>query len=521
MRNYSRYGMILGILFILLSIIYYLFISSIWEFYSITLLVVGFILLIVYFLANIRRATEVIVRRDTKFGSNAFASIIIVLGIIVLVNFVFNKRDYRIDLTEGKQFSISPQTVKVVQGLNKEIKITAFFEGGIDTDMEDLFEQYLSLSDKLKFETVDPVKKPDIAKKYEVTQYGTIIIECGDRTEKINSTLEQDLTNTIVKASREKKKVLYFSEGHGEKDIDNSEKEGYSVAKEALEGVNYEVKKIFIAREGKIPDDCSALMIIGPTKELLPNELEMIDSCTNNGGKVFFLLDPEPSPGMNGYFKKWGVDVRNDVVIDLSGIGRLFGAGPGMPLVTDYGPHPITNDFKNVATFFAMTRSIAKMTTLPEDIDVVELAKTTPKSYGEAKLGKGDKPEFNEKEDIAGPLSIGVAVTKKISKQITDETIAEGAEAKEKAGKLVVFGDSDFACNTFVKMQGNLDLFLNVINWLAEEEDLISIRPKNPADRRVDLTAKQGHIFFYLSVFVLPLIFVISGITVYIKRKKL
>ena len=233
-------------------------------------MVVGFILLIVYFLANIRRATEVIVRRDTKFGTNAIASIIVVLGILVLVNFVFSKRNYRVDFTEGKMFSISSQTIQVLEGLDKEVKVTAFFEHGVSRDAEDLFVEYMNHSDKVTFETVDPVKNPSIATKYNITEFNSVIIECGEKIERISVPYEQDLTNAILKASREERKVIYFSEGHGERDIDNStDAAGYGFVKEALEGLNYEVNKIFIAREGSIPEDCAALVIPGSSKEFV------------------------------------------------------------------------------------------------------------------------------------------------------------------------------------------------------------------------------------------------------------
>ncbi len=519
MRNYTKYSGILGIVIIIIGFINYSM-NGFWEISSIILIGVGVILGIIYFITNLRKTVEVMGRRDTRYGGNAVASIISVLGILVLINFVFNKRNQRFDLTAAKQFSLSPQTVKLLKNLKKDIDIKSFFKEGTNGAMEDLISEYVNISNRLKHEFIDPDKKPAIAKKYEITQYGTIVVECGDKIERITSVLEQDITNALIKVSREGKKVIYFTEGHGEKDIESTDKDGYNFVKGTLTGENYEVKKIFLAREGSIPKDCAALVIVGPTKELLPAELDTIDTYINNAGKVFFLLDPAPSPGMKEYFKKWGVNVRDDFVIDYSGIGRLFGAGPGMPLVNEYGLHPITNDFKGVATFFPMARSVAKTENVLKDLDVVELAKTTERSFGETKLGK-DNTVRQDKEDTPGPLSLGVAVSRKLPRKITDETIAENIETKERSGSMVIFGDSDFASNSFVKMQGNMDLFLNSINWLAEEEDLISIRAKDPEDRRLNLTSKQSKFFFYFNIFVIPAIVIISGFTVFVKRRKL
>jgi len=523
MRNYTKYGGILGLILIIIGLINYSM-SGFWEISSIALIVVGILLGIIYFITNIRKTVEVMGRRDTKYGGNALASIISILGILVLINFVINKRNHRFDLTAAKQFSLSPQTIKVLKGLKTDVDIKSFFRGERTAGkeaVEDLLAEFVNVSKRVKYEFIDPDKNPAIVKKYEVTSYGTTVIECGDKIERITTTIEQDFTNAITKASREKMKVIYFTEGHGEKDIDGYEKDGYNFIKEALQGENYEVKKIFIAREDSIPEDCAALVSIGPTKEFFPAELDTIDAFINKGGKVFSLLDPEPSPGMNEFFEKWGVKVRNDIVLDFSGIGRLFGAGPGMPLVNEYGYHAITNDFRGIATFFPMVRSVARMDSVSEDLEVVELVKTTQNSYGETKLGKDDTPEFNEGEDTPGPLSLAVAVSKILPSEVTDETIIEDIPTKEKSGRLVVFGDSDFSSNSFARMQGNMDLFLNVIDWLAEEEELISIRARNPEDRRLNLTEKQTMFFRYFSMFFLPAIVIISGITIYAKRRKL
>ncbi len=523
MKNYSKYGGILGVVLIIVGLINYSMLGF-WESSSIALISVGVVLEIIYFIANLGKTVELIGRRDTKYGSNALLSIISILGILVLINFVFNKRNKRIDLTSAKQFSLSLQTEKILKNLDKDIEIKSFFVGGSNSQLEDLLAEYVNISKRIKYEFIDPNKKPAIAKKYFEgrLENGTSVIECGDKIEKITSVSEQDLTNALIKATREGKKVIYFTEGHGEKDIESLDKDGYSFIKEILEGENYEVKKIFLAREGTIPEDCAALVAVGPTKEFFPAELDTIDSFINKGGKLFALLDPDPSAGMVEYFKKWGVVVRDDFVIDYSGIGRLFGAGPGMPLVSEYGYHPITNDFRRVATFFPMARSVARMENAPAGIVVTELAKTTERSFGETNLGKDGAAELNPMVDTAGPLSLAVAVSKTLPREITDETIAEDIQTKEKSGRMVVFGDSDFASNNYVKMQGgNMDLFMNSINWLAEEEDLMSIRAKNPEDRRLELTSKQTKFFLYFSIIILPAIVVISGIAVFIRRKKL
>ncbi|MCK4966672.1 GldG family protein, partial [bacterium] len=495
MANYTKYGGIFGVFLLIVGLINY----SINEFMDMptgVLIGVGLLLIAILIFANFRKTVEVAVRRDAKYGSNAIASIVFFLGILVLINFVFNKRSHRVDLTAGNQFSLAPQTVKIVQKLDKEVTIKSFFKGGANGKkaMEDLLAEYVNHSKNIEYEFIDPDKKPAIAKKYEIKAYGTTVIECGDKVEKIATPLEQDLTNALLKVSREGRKVIYFSEGHGERDTESVEKPGYKLAKDALESQNYEIKKLFIAREMVIPADCAVLVVPGPKNEFMQAELDTIDNYINNAGKVLFLLDPKPSAGMNDYFEKWGIEVRDDVIIDISGMGRLFGAGPAMPLVNNYGEHPITKDFRGNATFYPQARSVAQIDGMPNNIEVVELVKTTKESFGETKLVEG-KAKFDDGVDKKGPLAIAAAVSKRLPRTVSDAVIKDELDTKERYGRLVLFGDSDFASNAYTNMQGNMDLFLNVMGWLAEEEDLISIRPRNPEDRRLDLTAKQTKFF--------------------------
>src|SRR5207249_784398 len=151
--------------------------------------------------------------------------------------------------------------------------------------------------------------------------------------------------------------TVYFTQGHGEKTIDGAERNGYTNAKAGLEKENYVVKTVNLVQEGKVPDDASVLVIAGPTSEPFPNELELIDTYLNKGGSALILLDPPPAASLSDFLKKWSIDVGNNFVVDASGVGRLFGAGPSIPLVTNYSHHKITEHF-NVMTFFPLVRSV-------------------------------------------------------------------------------------------------------------------------------------------------------------------
>jgi ABC-type uncharacterized transport system involved in gliding motility auxiliary subunit len=223
---------------------------------------------------------------------------------------------------------------------------------------------------------------------------------------------------------------------------------------------------------------------------------------------MLVLLDPSPAAGLNIFLTRWGLQIGQDLVIDASGVGRLFGTGPAMPLVTSYEPHAITENF-DVMTFFPMARSITTSSPAPEGLEIQSLLKTSRNSWGETEIME-DRAQFDRDKDLEGPVTIAAVVDQE-----------EQADTNDTGGKtrLVVFGDSDFASNAYFSFSGNGDLFMNAINWLAEEEELISIRPKSLEDRRITLTARQSRVIFYFSVILMPLAVLVLGAMVWIRRR--
>ena len=359
--------------------------------------------------------------RYIKYTANSFIVIVVVLAILFIVNYITNNHRGKIDTTEMARFSLSDQTVKVLVGLEKEVKAYAFFQG-TDRRLDDLFNNYSYNSDKFSYEFVDPDKRPELSKAFNVEKYGTIIMTCGERDEVVEENSEQGLTNSILKVTRDQQKSLYFLEGHGERNLDDIEREGYSTVKKAIENENYVVKFLPLARTDSIPSDCSLLVIASPSSRLFDRELELIEQYLQAGGSLLALLDPPPSEGLTGFLDGWGVKVGNDLVIDASGVGRLFGAGPTIHLVSPYERPPSTKGFR-VMTYFPYARSVDKKETLPQGVRVNSLCKTTKNSWAETNP-EGTKYEFDEGADTRGPVSIAAVAVK-------DITAGKGSEAGE------------------------------------------------------------------------------------------
>jgi ABC-type uncharacterized transport system involved in gliding motility auxiliary subunit len=310
---------------------------------------------------------------------------------------------------------------------------------------------------------------------------------------------------------------VYFLEGHGEHSINNTERDGYAESKRAIESQNYLVKSLNLLTEGKIPDDASILIVAGPRKDLLEPEFAELTRFIERGGKVMFLVDPEGPPGLPKFLGDYGIQVVEGVVVDL--VSRLFGGDFLMPVITTYEQHPITKNFE-VASFLPMALSVKTTDKMPEGVSAQVLAKTSPNSWLKrdleelkTELRSEGRPLLNERLDEKGPVPVAVVATVTLRR--------DGSPDKEpKKARIVVVGDSDFASNNYLNLSGNRDLFLNTVSWLAEEENLIAIRPKESGSFFTPVTANQERLVFWLSMIVLPAVVVGSGVATYIWRRQ-
>lgn len=544
MEKIKQYLNYIALVLIFLSLVS----LKIWPYKKTIALILGLLgvaALAAYIILNLSVLKQSFKRKSFIYSGNLIFIVILVLAILVLINYFFSRHHHRFDFTEAKLHSLSDQSIKVLENLKDEISTKCFFrEGNISrAKMENLLKIYNYHSKKIKYEFIDPDKNPGMVKRYDVTQDGTTILESGDKESRITSSDEEDITNAIIKISREKKKVLYFLEGHGEASIEVSEEKGYTLAKEELEKLAYEVKKLTLALSDTFPQDCALLVIPGAKKDLLPNELETIRNYISEGGRIFFMVDPETAPGLKSFLKGYGIQLEDDLIVDT--VSRLMGGDYFMPIVSEYEYHEITSEFR-YATFFPFARSVSVAEEKPEGISVDILAKTSTNSWSERQLTDSEVT-FNKDKDKEGPISLAAVVTvepkeePKEEKETEEEEKGETKEAKseeeaekeseeeekkeedkiKQEGRLAVFGDSDFATNRYFNFSGNGNFFLNTVNWLTEETDLISIQPKTSSPRTIHMTATQGRILFFVSLIILPLIVLITGISVWVRRRSL
>jgi ABC-type uncharacterized transport system involved in gliding motility auxiliary subunit len=490
------------------------------------LLAAGGALLLLAVLLNAGAVRAVLSRRSTRFGTAAAVMILLALGAVVLVNALSVRHNARWDLTEDRRHSLSLQTIKMLETLGPSVEAIAFFRS--DTPgkraAEDLLKQYASHSrGKFTWRMEDPDRAPGLARRYAVESYGTVVLESGAKSERVLDAEEQRLTNGLVKVTRAGKAVAYVLRGHGEHEIGNTDRPGLSQAKEEMEKANYEVRELTLARDPKVPDDAALLLVAGPRTDPFPQELEALDAYIARGGKALVMLAPFQAAGLGKHVAKYGFDVGDDLVIEVNPIGRLFGVGPEVPVVSQYDAHPITRDMGGVMTLFPLTRSVAPAKSPPQGIVLQPLAHTSSQSWGEtdqAALARGEAKR--DPEDKPGPLPVAVAATIEPRRDAAPtQAKPEGAAERTPAGsRMVVMGSAALASNQFFGAQGNRDFFLNVVSWLAEEEDLIAIRPKASKRAPIILTSAESQLVLWLPVIVLPGAVLLGGVVVVVRRRR-
>lgn len=473
--------------------------------FSKSLLIAGGVLLLGGIVLGFGRIVGFFSKRSSKLGTNTAILTLAILAILCVLNFVGYRHHERFDLTSEKLYTLSDQTKKIVGGLKSDVTILRFSKTP-DTSLDDLMAEYKYLSPHLKFQNVDPQEKPEVAKEYGARHMGDVIVASGPRRENVEPGMqggyaEEDITSAILKATRDKVKTVCFVTGHGEKSLTDDQAGGYSQVDQGLKKENFATSSINLVTENGVPSTCDVVVIAGPTQGYFAQEATMVSKFLDGGGKALIELDPEKDPKLDDLFKAWNVDVGKNVVIDASGVGRLVGTGPAVPLVLEYGESPITKNLQGKMTFFPLARTSSIADKSKTDTQSVELLKTSARSF--------TIPNLNQKEvkfdpKTAGPLSLGVAVSRK---------------SGDKETRLVVIGNSDFASNQAVGQAGNGDLFFNTIDWLAQDENQISIRPKSAANRRVTMTKSQGSALFWLDQIFLPGIVIFSGIYIWWKRR--
>jgi len=501
-----------------------------WYEYSTYAAWAGLACVLLYMAGQWRDVVEFYRSRGARYGTMSIVSVLVFVGILVAVNYLGARQNKRWDLTANQVYSLSDQTIRIVRDLKEPVRITVFDRGDAEDGHMSRLEQYRYHSTQLSAEFIDVDREPTRASTAKIDSVPTILVEYAGRTERATSSNEQDISNALIKAVTGTVRKVYFTQGHGEKDIASSDRTGYSTAADAMKQDNFAIESLVLIQQKTVPDDATILVIAGPTTDFFPPEIEALNAYVARGGKVMVMLDPllkgPAQPLLAQFLAEWGIQAGSDVVLDASGMGQLIGTDASVPVAAQYPPHPITQGFR-VLTAYPMARSMAPIEGGANARTAQPLVSTSPQSWSEADLaglstGKA-QIEFNaDRGDRQGPITLGAAVSAPAT--VTPPPPANGSPASPDAERrpetrVVAVGDSDFAANAAIGISGNRDFLMNSMNWLSQQENLIAVRPRQPEDRRLTLTAGQQQSILILCYLILPGIVFASGIYTWWKRR--
>ena len=457
-------------------------------------------------------ASQWLKARQTRYAAYAIVYTLVVIVAAVVVNVLANRYNKSYDATANKRFTLSPQTAKIVKGLKRGATIVYFnvstrFEQG-----KDLLDEYADLSPKVHVEFVDPDKDPQLARVDNVRNVPTVVVEIGGKKEAANSVTEEGITGAFIRDLKTSTRTVCFVSGSGERQIDVTGRNGLSDLKERLDEESYDTETVNLLQKAVVPASCTALVVAGPTHDYEQPEVSAIQEYVQNGGRALFLMDPPLQMGVSDIADNntlasalagWGVTLDKDLVLDLNPIGQLAGLGPQVALVTSYDSQPIVDPLRGTATGFPLSRSLEIHNT--DKTTVQTLFESSGTSLATSNLASAEV-NVNNPKNQKGPMILAAAGTYDTGKP-------------DSQGRFVVVGSSMWASNSFINFNGNSDLALNAINWLASNNALISIRPKRPEQQHLTMTRAQLNMLRIISQFSLPLAMVILGGFVWWRRR--
>lgn len=451
-------------------------------------------------------------QRSTQASTNALVATISVLVILALVNFLATRYPLRVDLTENQLLTLAPESRQLVRQLHQPVKVLVFDRTPNPQDRE-LLLNYQRQGPEFHFEYIDPQAQPELAEKFGVKQPGEVYL-AANRTRKFVQVVspqdrlsEVQLTNAIEQLQNGSTSKVYFIQGHGERPLIAGQG-SVSQALSILKDKNFTALPLNLTQQTSVPQDASVVVVDGPKQALFDREVKALSNYLNQGGSLLLLIDPNINSHLEGLLKTWGIKLDNSLVVDISGTGA--GYGPAVPVVNQYGNHPITKDFGNNYSFYPISQPITVTQVPGVQATPLLLTNPYPNSWAHTNL-KSQDLKFDPKTDRKGPLILGVAASRPGESKSNN---------KPSESRLVVFGNSTFATDGLIGQQLNSDVFLNSVSWLSKDNNQpLSIRPKQEKNRRINITHMQAILLGWTSLLLFPVIGLAAAVLLWWKRR--
>ncbi|MBJ7599971.1 Gldg family protein [Candidatus Nephthysia bennettiae] len=478
-------------------------------------LVAGVALLIAFVVLDPGAAADLVRSRRARFGSLSVLVSAVVIGILLVVNVLASRSSQAVDLTRSGLYTLSPKSALVAKRLDSDLQVTGFFrpdQSSTKNQVADLLSLYQQQSRFVKVQFADPDKSATQALSLGVTISGSLVLQYRNRTPvvlDVNSQTESDITGAVLRLEVNRTPMVCWAAGDGERSLtDADQTNGYSGAASLIKTSNYQYRDLLLSQEPGVPADCSLVAVVGVRQPLSELAVKSLQSYLSSGGKVFFAVDPWATDpriltSVNSVFQPFGVGFSGALVVEGDAAHQAAN-NPTTPVAFDFGASPIAKDLARKYVFFVQpTPIVGEAASGYNSVDVVT---TTDQSYSiAAQRSTADK----RPGDKSGPF-------------VLMRTLEQSQAGSGKKARLVLIGTSAIAANQALPPNAagaNPDLLLGTLDWLSGQEDLIGISPKPPAAEPLSLTAQQERLNYLLTLILLPLLIVVAGAAVYVRRR--
>jgi hypothetical protein len=492
--------------------------------------------------------------RGSRMASKWVPSILLIV-LLVVVNILVTSNPFSIDLTSNKRFSPAPQTVQVLQSLNSEVHVDAFY-GRNDPRRKalDVMFSYMAQKSALfSWNMYDPDRDIVEVEKSGISRSRSIVVSCDKRHRILTDPNESDLVNAVFRVATGSQPVVCFLQGHNEPDINDDGRNGYMGFVSALSKQGYLLRALTMAGNPVVPADASILVIAHPAVDISGAEFVAINDFLARGGALLLLLDPGAPQSMARLAASLNIKLGNDFLVSSSAANNQLGVDGRVQVVVEYPEHPINEGMAGLATFFPFSQTLLPVGGTPKGLRLRTILKSDTRSWGERDLESLTSGQviFDDKVDVRGPLPFGVAIEiareqyfngtnfgAPVANAEIDSTLAgtmyetllekskhkgNGVESiftESATSRVVVIGDSDFASNSNINLYGNKDYLLNLTGWLAREKTLIAVRGSDPLSQPIVLTRSQERWLGWGAMAIWPLLVTLLSAVVVVRRRR-
>ena len=442
--------------------------------------------------------------------------VVLFLALVVVLGYLASQYRYAKDITQANRNILTQGSVNVLKQMKEPVNITVFAtkddaSGGDNfrKGMIDFVARYQREKKNVNLTFINPSEEPKLAQDAGIKSDGEVIVEYQKRTEHITPPIaEQEMTNLLVRLSRTNQQAVMYLDGHGERNLIGVKNHDIGEFGKQLEAKGFKFANPDLTIAQQVPSNGAMLVIASPQVDVSAVEAKKIKAYLESGGNLLWLLDDDNLRGLKEVADYLGLQVSPGIAMDLA--SAQYGADARVSFASLYGEHPITTNFM-LRTLFPEAHQVTAKGTDENGWKVSNLIEVAPNGWlASEKLAKDVAPVFNEKKDTRGPVNIGVALERTYGK---------------KGQRVVVMGNGNFLSNTFITNGGNLDLGLNMVNWLAGDDKLITIQPMPLKDINMTIPdTDTGRIIawtvFHAFQYFIPLGMMFAGFFFWWKRRK-